>query len=254
MITLTTDFGSSEYAGTMKGVIYSICPEAKIVDITHSIKKFDVRHAAYVLHSSAPYFPKGSIHCVVVDPGVGTERSGVIIKTKKHIYVGPDNGVFSLVEDIEKVVEIASKAKSKTFHGRDVFAPIAARLACSAKIEEFGREIKSIKRIIGEAKVEKRAVSGEVVCIDSFGNVITNISEKLLRKAGIKYNSFINLKIKGKKHRVRFLKSYGFASRNELICLIGSSGYLEVAVNQGNAAEKLKVIGGDKVEISKIIY
>lgn len=254
IITLTTDFGSSEYVGTMKGVIYSICPEAKIVDITHSIKKFDIRHAAYVLRSSAPYFPKGSIHCIVVDPGVGTERRGVIIKTKKHIYVGPDNGVFSLIEGIEKIVEIASKAKSKTFHGRDVFAPVAARLACGAKIEEFGREIKSIKRIIGEIKIEKNAVSGEVVCIDSFGNVITNINEKLLRRAGIKYNSFINLRIKGKKHRMKFVESYGFASRNELVCLIGSSSYLEVAVNQGNAAEKLKAIGGDKVKISKIIY
>lgn len=250
IITLTTDFGSSEYVGTMKGVIYSICPEAKIVDITHGIRKFDIRRAAYVLRSSAPYFPKNSIHCVVVDPGVGTKRKGIIIKTKDCIYVGPDNGVFSLVEGIEKIIELPQKAKSKTFHGRDIFAPIAAKLACGARPEEFGREIKKIRRTIEKAELKRNMVSGEVICIDDFGNVITNIDEKLLRQAGIKYNSFINLRVKGKKHRIRFLESYGFASRNELICLTGSSGYLETAINQGDAAEKLKVIGGDKVEIS----
>jgi hypothetical protein len=251
MITLTTDFGSSEYAGTMKGVIYSICPRATIVDITHGIKKFDIRHAAYVLHSSAPYFPKGTVHCVVVDPGVGTKRKGVIIKTKEYIYVGPDNGVFSLVEGIEKVIEIASQAKSKTFHGRDVFAPVAAKLACGAGIEEFGKEIKSIKGIIGEAKIEKNAISGEVICIDSFGNVITNICEKLVKKGKIKHNNFIDLRMKGKKHRIKFVESYGFAAKNELTCLIGSAGYLEAAVNQGDAGRLLCVKGGEKVEVTK---
>ncbi len=248
IVTLTTDFGSGEYVGTMKGVIYSICPEAKIVDITHGIKKFDIRQAAYVLRSSAPYFPKGSIHCAVVDPGVGTKRKGVIIKTKGCIYVGPDNGVFSFIEGIEKVIEIASQAKSKTFHGRDVFAPVAARLACGAKIEEFGREIKGIKKIIGEAGTEKNAISGEVICTDAFGNVITNINKELLR---IKYNNFINLRIKGKKHRIKFVESYGFAERGRLACLIGSAGYLEIAVNQGNAADKLRVNGGEKIMVSK---
>lgn len=251
IITLTTDFGSSEYVGAMKGVIYSICPKAKIVDITHEIKKFDIRRAAYVLHSSAPYFPKGTIHCVVVDPGVGTKRKGIIIKTKDYLYVGPDNGVFSFVKNAEKIIEISQKAKSKTFHGRDVFAPVAAKLACGAGIEDFGREIKSIKKIIGEAEIEKNAISGEVICADAFENVITNIGEELLKRAGIKYSNFINLRIKGKKHRITFVESYGFAAKNELICLVGSSGYLEMAVNQGNASKKLKVNGGEKIMVSK---
>jgi S-adenosylmethionine hydrolase len=124
MITLLTDFGDSEYVGAMKGVIYSLNNEAKVVDLTHDIKPFDIRHAAYAIYSTFQYFPKATVHVVVVDPGVGTERKGLILELEGHFFVGPDNGVFSLI-DAESTLEIKEKDASSTFHGRDIFAPIA---------------------------------------------------------------------------------------------------------------------------------
>lgn len=249
IITLTTDFGESEYVGAMKGVIYSICPEARVVDITHGIRKFDVRHAAYVVYTAAPYFPMGTIHCVVVDPGVGTRRRGVIVKTKEHLFIGPDNGCFSFLTNTKKIIEIAkpSKGVSRTFHGRDVFAPIAAKLACGCGIEEFGREIKDVKKLeVKRAAREGDAVVGEVLCIDSFGNAITNIRTELLK---LGYGEVARLKVGEKEMSARFLESYGYADDKELIALIGSAGFLELAVNKGSASDTLLLKGGEQVVI-----
>ncbi|MEE8167718.1 MAG: SAM-dependent chlorinase/fluorinase [Candidatus Hydrothermarchaeales archaeon] len=252
MITLITDFGESAYVGAMKGVIVSICPKAKIVDLTHSIKKFDVRNAAYELHAVAKYFPKGTIHCVVVDPGVGTERRGLIIQANDCTFVGPDNGVFTFVEDIKNVYEISAQAEFPTFHGRDVFAPISAKLACGASPEELGKEIKDIERIkLSEVKIEDGSAAGEVITTDYFGNVITNIRKENLRKAGINYDDSVVLRVKGLPQKTKLVESYGFAKKGELICLIGSAGYLEIAINQGDASSTLDVHGGEEVVIQK---
>lgn len=251
IVTLTTDFGESEYAGAMKGVIYSLCPKARVVDITHGIRKFDVRHAAYVVATATPYFPRGSTHLVVVDPGVGTERRGVILRTRDYTYVGPDNGCFSFLTGIKKIIEIASPGKgvSRTFHGRDVFAPIAAKLACGYEVEELGIEIKDIKRLkVAKAESAGKAVVGEVLCIDAFGNAITNISSELLN---LGYGEAAKVKVKDREIRARFLESYGYAREGELIALIGSSGYLELAVNKGSARSVLGLKGGEKVVVAK---
>lgn len=249
IITLTTDFGASHYVGAVKGVIYSLCSKTQVVDITHKIQKFNIRQAAYVLHASAPYFPRGTIHLVVVDPGVGTERRGIVLKTRDHYYVGPDNGVFSFAE-FEKAWEILLPSKSATFHGRDVFAPAAARLACGEAPENLGREIREIRRIkFSEAALKQDKISGEVIFADDFGSLITNIPRETINKAKIKPGAELSLKLKNRKHRIRFVETYGFAKKGELICLIGSSGFVEIAVNQGSAAKKLKAQGGEKVEI-----
>ncbi|WP_457554361.1 SAM hydrolase/SAM-dependent halogenase family protein [Candidatus Pyrohabitans sp.] len=250
IITLTTDFGGSEYAGAMKGVILSIAPHARVVDITHNIRSFDVRHAAYVVKSVCPYFPRGSIHVVVVDPGVGTPRRGIAIETRDYYYVGPDNGVFTFVEDIKRAVELRLKARSRTFHGRDVFAPVAARLARGEAIESFGEQVEEIVRLpIAEAKLLEDKIRGEVLCVDVFGNVITNIPEQLLARANINYGDRIRIRLGARKLEVPFLQSYGFAREGELLALVGSEGYLEVAVNRGSASAELGVKGGEKVEI-----
>ncbi len=252
MITLTTDFGDSEYVGAMKGVIYSICPDAKIGDITHNIRKFDIRHAAYVLETVCKYYPKGTLHVVVVDPGVGTERRGVIIKTDDFTYVGPDNGVFTLVQGIEAVYEITVESKSTTFHGRDIFAPIAAKIELGSKPEEFGTLIEDIEKIdLCEVTVNEKEIEGEVFCIDYFGNVITNIKKEDLTKIGIEPYSTISLWIKNREYEIKFIESYGFAEKGELCSLIGSGGYLEIAVNQSEASKYLKVKGGEKVRIKR---
>jgi hypothetical protein len=253
IVTLTTDFGASEYVGAMKGVILSIAPEARVVDITHGIRSFDVRHAAYVVKSVCPYFPSGSIHVVVVDPGVGTARRGVAIETRDYYYVGPDNGVFTFVRNIKRVVELKLEAKSKTFHGRDIFAPVAARLANGEDITSFGEEVEDIVRLpIAEARISKGFVTGEVLCVDVFGNVITNIPQSLLTKANINYGDRIRVKLEGRELEMPFLESYGFASPGELLALVGSEGYLEIAVNQGRASERLSLKGGEKVEICAV--
>ncbi len=252
MITLTTDFGDSEYVGAMKGVIYSICPEAKIVDLTHNIRKFDIRHAAYVLSTAYRYFPKDTIHVVVVDPGVGTSRRGVIIRTEDFFFVGPDNGVFSLIGGIEEVYEITFESKSKTFHGRDVFAPIAAKIECGSKPAEFGTLTKDIEKIgFNKVKMKNGNIEGEVFCIDYFGNVIMNIKREDLSRIGIEFDVSFFLEIKKREYELRLLESYGFAEEGELCCLFGSGGYLEAAVNQGDASEFLGVKGGEKVRIHR---
>ncbi len=253
VITLTTDFGNSEYVGAMKGVILSINPQARVVDITHGIRSFDIRHAAYVVKSVTPYFPKGSIHVVVVDPGVGTPRRGVAIETEDYYYVGPDNGVFTFVHGIKRAVELKLEARSRTFHGRDVFAPVAARLAKGEDIASFGDVMGEIARLpIEEARLHNKAIVGEVLCVDVFGNVITNIPEPLLRKAKINYGDRIRIRVAGRELEMPFLATYGFAERGELLALVGSEGYVEIAVNQGRASERLGLKGGEKVEICAV--
>ncbi len=250
MITLITDFGDSEYVGALKGVIYSICPGAKVVDITHNIKRFDVRHAAFVVHSTTKYFPKGTVHCVVVDPGVGTERKSVMVKTKDHTYIGPDNGVFTFIKNIDEVYEITIPSKSKTFHGRDVFCKIAAKIECGSKAEEFGKKTSDVKRLeITTSSMENGMIIGEVIYADHFGNVITNIMADLISEGGTKYNDVLQVKIGGAGREVRFVESYGFAGKGEVVCLIGSAGYLEFAVNRGSAEKALNVRGDEKVMI-----
>jgi hypothetical protein len=251
IVTLITDFGDSEYVGEVKGVIYSICSKARVVDITHGIRKYDVRHAAHVIATATPYFPRGSIHLTVVDPGVGTARKAVIVRTFEHVYIGPDNGCFSFLEGIEKIIEIAPPGEAEevasTFHGRDLFARIAGKLACGYDIEDFGSEVKSLNNLgVLKPKVEEGGIRGEVLCVDSFGNVITNINSGLLK---LGYGEIIKVILEHKELKMPFLKSYGYAKKGELLAVIGSSGYLEFAVNRGSAAASLGVEGGERLLI-----
>ncbi len=252
MIALITDFGDSAYVGAMKGVIATLCPEAKVVDVTHGIRKFDVRHATYELGAVGEYFPKGTIFCVVVDPGVGTKRKGIIIEANDKLYVGPDNGAFSLVRNVKKIYEIMAKPKSATFHGRDVFAPACARLECGASPRELGVEVKDLVRLsFRKVHVKRGSVLGEVWLVDNFGNAITNIRGKELKQAGIEVGDLLMLKVKGRSRKTKMLRSYGFAEEGELLCAVGSAGYLEIAVNQGSAAALLRVKGGEEVSLRK---
>ncbi len=245
IITLTTDFGNSEYVGAVKGVIYSTCKNVLVVDITHSIKKFDVLHAYYVLLSTHKYFPKGTIHVCVVDPGVGTERRALVIYTDEYIFIGPDNGIFSFIENPKEIYEIEiPEHASKTFHARDVFAPVAAKIACNLPVKL--KKLDSFLKLDLKPKVFKNKIVGKVLCVDDFGNIITNIKNELIKAD---FNSSVEIKIKNKVLKAKFVETYGRAKKGELICLIGSGGFLEISVNQGNAAERLKVEGGENIEI-----
>jgi len=261
IITLLTDWGNGDpFLATMKGVILSICPRAQIIDISHSIGKFDVRQGAHVLSVAYKYFPKGTIHVCVVDPGVGSERKPIIIKTKNYFFVGPDNGILfqAAQEDgILEAVEITNRKLmlghiSSTIHGRDIFAPAAAHLANNIKPSSFGEELKRISMLeTPKAVALKGHVYGEVIYIDSFGNIRTNISSKELQKAGFYPSKMVEVRIAKNRHRFRapLCETYSCVAKGEPLLVVAGDGLLEISLREENAAEKLGVRIGDRIEV-----
>ena len=255
MITLTSDFGLKDpYVAEMKGVILTINPNATIIDITHDVEKFDIRMGAFMLASAAPYFPKGTVHLAVVDPGVGTERRAILVQTKQGFFVGPDNGVLMLAAKNQGIKHIYQLSNPKfmlpkvsaTFHGRDIFAPAAAYLDMGVKPAEFGPEVTD--GVMPEfARVKRGAGSliGEILHVDGFGNIITNISQKEMTQA-----KAVNIKLHNISLNVAFGKTYAQTKPREAIALIGSHGFLEIALNQDSAAEKFHAAVGEKIEVT----
>ncbi len=242
IITLTTDFGVDDYyVGSMKGVILGINNEALLTDITHGIPKYDIFKAAYTLQGFYKYFPKDSIHVVVVDPGVGSERKPVIIQTQEGMFIGPDNGVFSFVLKESKSVNVFEITNSKfmledlssTFHGRDIFAPVAAHLSLGVDIQDFGEALKNpISLEIGEPELKGDEIVGEVISVDSFGNLITNIPGDLLKgNSKVQVGEFVIDTV---------ANTYQDIKKGKLLAIIGSSGFLEISVNQGSAVGLIK--------------
>ncbi len=249
MITLTTDFGDSEYVGAMKGVILSLNPSAQVVDITHSIPAFNIRRASYALYTVFTYFPKGTVHVVVVDPGVGTERKGLILESEGHFFVGPDNGVFSLI-DAEKVYEISVKNASSTFHGRDVFAPAAAHIDMGDPIGKFGSEIEAYEKVLKKEVDVSERITGEVYCTDTFGNIITSIKKEHLEVYGLNLGGVFSVRFGERVFKMQFVQTYGDADVGEIVGLVNSAGHFEVSLREGRAAERLEIQGGESVEVS----
>ena len=258
IITLTTDFGLKDpYVAEMKAAILSICPTAIIVDVTHEIEKFNVRAGAFVLASASTYFPKGTIHVAVVDPGVGTKRRCILVETGQGYFVGPDNGLLMLAAEKQGVKSIHEVSNPKfmlprvssTFHGRDIFAPAAAHLANGTSLSDFGPEIRdAVKPEFAKVTRSKGMLIGEVLHVDGFGNVITNVNEQDITQ--LHAEDWIIAKLPNCNLRLRFGKTYAEAKPKEALALIGSHGYVEFAVNQGNAAETFQTKAGDKVKLS----
>jgi S-adenosyl-L-methionine hydrolase (adenosine-forming) len=254
MITLTTDFGLKDpYVAEMKGAILSINSQAKIVDVSHGVDKFNVRMGAFMLATAAPYFPKGTIHLAVVDPGVGTERRAILVRTKQGFLVGPDNGVLMLAAQAQGIEHMYTLANpkfmlpqvSRTFHGRDIFAPAAAYLDEGVDPKEFGPEITD-PVIPKFAAVERKGGSlfGEVLHVDGFGNVITNITQNELSTA-----KAVKVNLHHFSLQLTITQTYAQAKPQEPAALIGSHSFLELAQNQGSFAEKYRVRAGDRIEI-----
>jgi S-adenosyl-L-methionine hydrolase (adenosine-forming) len=255
LITFTTDFGLSDhFAGTMKGVVAGIAPQARAIDITHDISPYNVTEAAFVIAQAFPYFPKGTIHVVVVDPGVGSSRRPIVAEAGGHVFVAPDNGVLSLVfEAAAHKVRVISNPKfmrreiSRTFHGRDVFAPAAAHLAKGAKAAAFGKLVHDYVRNWSAKPAPKGKDSwrGAILKVDRFGNLITNFAARDF--AGISGRPF---EIRAGTKRIRRLAlTYAETEVGELFVIVGSAGYLEIAANQGSAAELLGCGAGTAVEL-----
>lgn len=253
---MVTDFGLKDgFVGTMKGVILGINPSAKIVDISHDISPQNIMEASYVLKSSSPYFPASTIFLVVIDPGVGSNRKAVIVKTSRFLYAGPDNGVLSGIynQEEDEVIEINNKAYflpdiSNTFHGRDIFASVAAHLSTGISPYLMGAKIDNIKTIdvIKPFTDDKNTVHGTIIYIDRFGNLITNLCKDFFNDHGIDCK---NIDIKG--NIINGLSnSYAEKSPGELLAIKGSSGYIEIAVNQGNAEKLIQASTGDKVLVT----
>lgn len=249
IITLTTDFGHSDpFVGAMKGVILGIAPQATIVDLCHEVPPQDLRAGAFLLESAFPYFPAGTIHVVVVDPGVGSERAPIAVETEEHRFVGPDNGLIpAAIEGHATVrrsvrlsrVEYHRQPVSNTFHGRDIFAPVAAHLANGVPLEELGEPLECLRAL----EQPKPARAGEemvlhVVHVDRFGNLVTDLRAGDLRElAGIGPVRFLagSAEIDG------ISRTYADVGKGDPVAYFGSSGRLEIAVREGNAAEALGV-------------
>ena len=258
-IALLTDFKFQDpFIGVMKGVIYGINPDAKIVDLAHNLPSFDVRHAAFILKISYRYFPQGTVFCCVVDPGVGTTRRGIAIKTRNYYFVGPDNGCLSLAafeDGIVTVVELKNREFmlpeiSTTFHGRDIFAPVSAYISRGVPLSVLGPQVDpgSLVRIeLKPPKISEDEYEVEVIATDGFGNIFLNIpTESFKEPLGTK----VIIKTKNKTLQAIVGRTFGDVSPKNLVLLKETShGYLELAANMASAREILGVSPGDIVII-----
>ncbi len=260
IITLTTDYGTNDHlVGTLKGVILKINPDVTIVDITHNVTPFDLLDGALAIGSAYSYFPARTIHVVVVDPGVGTERRPLLVGAANQYFVAPDNGVLSVIYEREQEGLVVRHANvehyylqpvSKTFHGRDIFAPVAAWLSKSWQTPSMGDEISDYKRFsIPRPKESDGTMKGVVLRADAFGNLITNfrtedLPESALNGGGVKFQV-------GTHPVTRLVDTFASGNNGEPIAYVGSSGYIEIGVNKGNAARTLSLGRGTPVILTK---
>lgn len=259
VVALLTDFGTRDhYAGTMKAVVLGLCPDVTLVDITHDIPPHDMMTATLELAASYRYFPTGTIFLVVVDPGVGSARRGIAVDTGDFRFVAPDNGVLTAVlreTPARRIVELTERryarpTVSKTFEGRDRFAPAAGWLAKGVDLSALGRSAGQIQQLsIPVPQVSDEMLAGEVLRVDRFGNLVTNIDRKLFDK----FTHSNGIEISAATHRIgRVVATYADASANEVCALFGSTDHLEIAVNAGSASDQLSLTRGAPVTIRRL--
>lgn len=254
IVSLITDFGHSDaYVGAMKGSIVSVAPSTTIVDICHDIPAGDILRAAFIWAMGALAFPEGTVHLGVVDPGVGTERKPIAVRTERGVFIAPDNGLLSLVIADKSPVQVREltnqslwrSAVSQTFHGRDLFGPVAGYLAAGGAFEEVGPVWKGPleRSIFPEKEAIADGVRAEVVYIDRFGNLFLNLRIDEFEGAKV-----CQMKIDDELRPLKVGKTFGHVPPGELVLYAGSSGYWELAINLGNASKVLQLVVGSKVE------
>ena len=253
MVTFTTDFGLTDhYVGTMKGVIYSINPDARIVDICNSVQSYDVLDGAITIAQAYHYFPSETVNLVVVDPGVGSSRRPLLVTTDRHFFLAPDNGVLSFVFEREERISVRHitsehfflQPVSQTFHGRDVFAAVAAWMSKGVEAAKFGDEITDFVRFAAPRPkpIGDHAFKGLVLKVDKFGNLVTNIRELDVPQLFQDPTPSFRLVV-GKGEITKLKTAYAQGTPGEVFAIVGSMGYLEVATNRGVAA---RTVGADK--------
>ncbi len=253
LIVLLTDFGLKDpYVGILKGVIASKVPEAKIIDLSHDISPQNVAQAAFFLRASTPYFPPGALFVCVIDPGVGSQRNILWVKTNKHQFLAPDNGVLSWIEDPILESRIVANRRwmnsdiSNTFHGRDIFAPVAAELIKGKTARLLGP--KTLRKVICpwlKPLLNSDKISGEIIFIDHFGNCISNIEPSKLR--GLNFKRELRIFFRGKNWGP-LRRHYAEVLKNQPLCLTSSFGFLELAIREGSFSARFKAQIGEKIE------
>jgi hypothetical protein len=247
IVTLLTDFGTRDgYVGAMKGRILAHAKELAVVDISHEIPPGDVLAGAYVLSQAASFFPVGTVHCVVVDPGVGSDRAPVVVERDGRLYVGPDNGVLSMAAfPSSRAVRIETfsvgPGECQTFHGRDIFGPAAAYLAAGGELADLGPAVEKLESLeVGKPSLEPEQATGEVIHVDRFGNLITNIPKGILAAAR---PESVRVEVAG--HEVRGVsRAFSDVEEGEALVYAGSTDRVEIAVRSGSARERLGVERG----------
>lgn len=255
LVTLTTDFGTRDgFVGTMKGVILGLAPRATIIDLTHEIPPGDIRAGALVLTASCRFFPKSTVHVAVVDPGVGSARKAIAVQTANYFFIGPDNGLLSwaLAKERIKAIHVLENDAfflhpvSRTFHGRDIFSPVAAHLCRGVPIRKLGSRLEVYTRLPWpEPKPMRQGVQGEIVYLDHFGNAITNLDAAALASLG-KGRLHVFL---GRKCLCAVEPFYQAVPPGRPVAVLGSSGFLEIALNAGSAARRLRLQIGDELRV-----
>lgn len=262
VVSLLTDFSISDgLIGSMKGVILQKNPEAKIVDLAHDISKFSIRGGAFVLKTSHTYFPKGTIFCVVIDPGVGTERRPIAVKTKKYFFIGPDNGVLypTLHKRVVKGIRILKNEKyhlskvSHTFHGRDIFSPVAAYISRSKEIfSSLGPEVKKkslVKLNMRKYRISHEKAEGEIFKIDGFGNIIVNIPVKELIETWGDLEGTYKVKVGEKEIHAHFVNTFGEGEKGKFLLLEENHGFLQLSLKEKAAGKALDLTGNEEMKI-----
>ena len=265
LIIMITDFGFKDfYVGAMKGAMYKVFPQAKIDEISHGVSKFDIKEGAYTLAKAAPEFPTGTVFVGVIDPGVGTQRKPIAMKTKNENYfIAPDNGLLTLIGETMGVVEVREitnrdvmrqDVQSSTFHGRDIFGPAAAHLAKGFAFDKIGPVWQEYVQLpISFAKIVDDAIVGQIEVIDEYGNVITNIRPDLFRKLGIQGGQTIEVEFSHDRSVVcQYVKAYGDVPVGDYVGLFGSGGVFEVAINQGDLAKQLLLEASAAIMVRKV--
>ena len=260
IITLLTDYGIKDsYVAEVKGAILRIAPDATIVDISHDVGNYSIDEGAFHMARSVPYFPEGTVHVGVVDPGVGGERKGIIIQARGAFLVGPDNGLLAPAAErlgVEKVFEITNtgllpERVSFVFDGRDVFGPTGALLAKGVPPEDIGSEVVEYKRLPAyEPKIEGDSLVATVIHVDGFGNLVTNVTYEVLERIGAGYGSSFRVVTPSGEYTLPYVRQFSAVPEGELLLLVAGGGYLEFAVNQGDARKRLGIDKGDAVRLT----
>ncbi|MDJ0275154.1 MAG: S-adenosyl-l-methionine hydroxide adenosyltransferase family protein [Aigarchaeota archaeon] len=259
VVSFLTDYGLDDpYVGEVKARMLSVCGEIRVIDVTHSVERQNVLHGAFLLYLSYRFFPEGTVHLAVVDPGVGTERRCIAIRTRRYWFVGPDNGLLypaasedGILRCYEIDLDAYPRYGGETFHGRDVFGPVAAELACGASPKMREVDPETVQKLdFGRPVVTDRGVRVRVLHVDRFGNCITNLRADEL-PSWMRYGDTFSVRSAGKEVRARFARAYGEVQPGKFLLTVGGTGFLEVSVSMGDAARQLGVRPGSELVVEQ---